>query len=142
MEMEEEGLVRQANSAALCWLSLPNEFVLFFFFGFFSNIIEPYYVLSALCLHLEIDQSLAIIFSARQYFLFLMLELKTLCSFQTHYVFLLSSFKEQLQQHVRVHAMEAVMACWELEQSLQTLTGFLHLLLLITHSVTELDFLN
>ncbi|KAK4381005.1 Homeobox protein knotted-1-like LET12 [Sesamum angolense] len=36
---------------------------------------------------------------------------------------LLSSFKEQLQQHVRVHAMEAVMACWELEQSLQSLTG-------------------
>ncbi|EPS71753.1 hypothetical protein M569_03005 [Genlisea aurea] len=41
----------------------------------------------------------------------------------THYVLLLSSFKEQLQQHVRVHAMEAVMACWELEQSLQSLTG-------------------
>ncbi|KAF5767680.1 hypothetical protein HanXRQr2_Chr14g0627221 [Helianthus annuus] len=40
-----------------------------------------------------------------------------------HYVILLSSFKEQLQQHVRVHAMEAVMACWELEQSLQSLTG-------------------
>lgn len=36
---------------------------------------------------------------------------------------LLCSFKEQLQQHVRVHAMEAVMTCWELEQSLQTLTG-------------------
>ncbi|KAL0692296.1 hypothetical protein Bca4012_059476 [Brassica carinata] len=29
----------------------------------------------------------------------------------------------QLQQHVRVHAMEAVMACWEIEQSLQSLTG-------------------
>ncbi|KAL5985509.1 hypothetical protein ACLOJK_027494 [Asimina triloba] len=41
----------------------------------------------------------------------------------THYVLLLCSFKEQLQQHVRVHAMEAVMACWELEQSLQSLTG-------------------
>ncbi|KAM0040838.1 putative transcription factor Homeodomain-TALE-KNOX family [Helianthus debilis subsp. tardiflorus] len=40
-----------------------------------------------------------------------------------HYVILLSSFKEQLQQHVLVHAMEAVMACWELEQSLQSLTG-------------------
>ncbi|KAJ0901563.1 putative transcription factor Homeodomain-TALE-KNOX family [Helianthus annuus] len=39
-----------------------------------------------------------------------------------HYVILLSSFKEQLQQHVRVHAMEAVMACWELEKSLQSLT--------------------
>ncbi|XP_020083034.1 homeobox protein knotted-1-like LET12 isoform X1 [Ananas comosus] len=43
--------------------------------------------------------------------------------FMTHYVLLLCSFKEQLQQHVRVHAMEAVMACWELEQSLQNLTG-------------------
>ncbi|XP_076917694.1 homeobox protein knotted-1-like 2 isoform X3 [Bidens hawaiensis] len=43
--------------------------------------------------------------------------------FMTHYVLLLSSFKEQLQQHVRVHAMEAVMACWEIEQSLQSLTG-------------------
>ncbi|KAF0906048.1 hypothetical protein E2562_009060 [Oryza meyeriana var. granulata] len=43
--------------------------------------------------------------------------------FMTHYVLLLCSFKEQLQQHVRVHAMEAVMGCWELEQSLQSLTG-------------------
>ncbi|XP_042427171.1 homeobox protein knotted-1-like 13 isoform X1 [Zingiber officinale] len=48
---------------------------------------------------------------------------RELDQFMTHYVFLLSSFKEQLQQHVRVHAMEAVMACWELEQSLQSLTG-------------------
>ncbi|KAK4479498.1 hypothetical protein RD792_015013 [Penstemon davidsonii] len=48
---------------------------------------------------------------------------KDLDYFMTHYVLLLSSFKEQLQQHVRVHAMEAVMACWELEQSLQSLTG-------------------
>nr|GMD72511.1 homeobox protein knotted-1-like LET12 isoform X2 [Ipomoea batatas] len=48
---------------------------------------------------------------------------KDLDQFMTHYVLLLSSFKEQLQQHVRVHAMEAVMACWELEQSLQSLTG-------------------
>ncbi|KAJ8560784.1 hypothetical protein K7X08_022644 [Anisodus acutangulus] len=48
---------------------------------------------------------------------------KDLDQFMTLYVLLLSSFKEQLQQHVRVHAMEAVMACWELEQSLQSLTG-------------------
>ncbi|KAE9464327.1 hypothetical protein C3L33_03745, partial [Rhododendron williamsianum] len=48
---------------------------------------------------------------------------KELDQFMAHYVILLSSFKEQLQQHVRVHAMEAVMACWELEQSLQSLTG-------------------
>ncbi|CAL9757363.1 unnamed protein product [Musa acuminata subsp. burmannicoides] len=48
---------------------------------------------------------------------------KELDRFMTHYVLLLCSFKEQLQQHVRVHAMEAVMACWELEQALQSLTG-------------------
>ncbi|GMI95091.1 KNOTTED1-like homeobox gene 3 [Hibiscus trionum] len=48
---------------------------------------------------------------------------KELDQFMTQYVLLLCSFKEQLQQHVRVHAMEAVMACWEIEQSLQTLTG-------------------
>ncbi|XP_076944998.1 homeobox protein knotted-1-like 3 isoform X2 [Bidens hawaiensis] len=48
---------------------------------------------------------------------------KALDQFMTHYVLLLCSFKEQLQQHVRVHAMEAVMACWEIEQSLQSLTG-------------------
>ncbi|KAL0916767.1 hypothetical protein M5K25_014303 [Dendrobium thyrsiflorum] len=48
---------------------------------------------------------------------------KELDRFMTHYVLLLCSFREQLQQHVRVHAMEAVMACWELEQSLQSLTG-------------------
>ncbi|KAL3745487.1 hypothetical protein ACJRO7_014573 [Eucalyptus globulus] len=48
---------------------------------------------------------------------------KELDQFMSHYVLLLCSFKEQLQQHVRVHAMEAVMACWEIEQSLQSLTG-------------------
>ncbi|KAK7347164.1 hypothetical protein VNO80_21691 [Phaseolus coccineus] len=48
---------------------------------------------------------------------------KELDQFMTHYVLLLCAFKEQLQQHVRVHAMEAVMACWDLEQSLQSLTG-------------------
>ncbi|XP_047306978.1 homeobox protein knotted-1-like LET12 [Impatiens glandulifera] len=52
-----------------------------------------------------------------------LLDDKDLDQFMTHYVLLLSSFKEQLQQHVRVHAMEAVMACWELEQSLQSFTG-------------------
>ncbi|KAJ7296319.1 hypothetical protein O6H91_03G035000 [Diphasiastrum complanatum] len=43
--------------------------------------------------------------------------------FMANYVLLLQSFKDQLQQHVRVHAMEAVVACWELEQSLLNLTG-------------------
>lgn len=50
-------------------------------------------------------------------------EKEELDQFMTHYVLLLCTFKEQLQQHVRVHAMEAVMACWELEQSLLSLTG-------------------
>lgn len=35
----------------------------------------------------------------------------------------LCAFKEQLQQHVRVHAVEAVMACRDIEQNLQALTG-------------------
>ncbi|KAG6475462.1 homeobox protein knotted-1-like 13 isoform X1 [Zingiber officinale] len=48
---------------------------------------------------------------------------KELDQFMAQYVLLLRSFKDQLQQHVRVDAMEAVMACWELEQSLQSLTG-------------------
>nr|ASU87384.1 transcription factor class II KNOX2-3 [Huperzia selago] len=43
--------------------------------------------------------------------------------FMANYVFLLQSFKDQLQQHVRIHAMEAVVACWELEQALMNLTG-------------------
>ncbi|KAJ0611779.1 hypothetical protein HanHA300_Chr01g0019591 [Helianthus annuus] len=41
----------------------------------------------------------------------------------THYVLLLCSFKEQLQQHVRVHAMETVNAFWQIKQSLKSLTG-------------------
>lgn len=42
---------------------------------------------------------------------------------QAQYLLVLCSFKEQLQQHVRVHAVEAVMACREIEQNLQLLTG-------------------
>lgn len=42
---------------------------------------------------------------------------------QTQYLMVLCSFREQLQQHVREHAVEAVMACREIEQSLQELTG-------------------
>ncbi|MQL72033.1 hypothetical protein Taro_004379 [Colocasia esculenta] len=44
-------------------------------------------------------------------------------NFVTQYLLVLCSFKEQLQQHVRVHAVEAVMACREIEQSLHDLTG-------------------
>ncbi|PSS11460.1 Homeobox protein knotted-1-like [Actinidia chinensis var. chinensis] len=44
-------------------------------------------------------------------------------NFLTQYMFVLCSFKEQLQQHVRVHAVEAVMACREIETNLQDLTG-------------------
>ncbi|ESQ53975.1 hypothetical protein EUTSA_v10025443mg [Eutrema salsugineum] len=48
---------------------------------------------------------------------------KELDHFMSHYVVLLCSFKEQLQHHVCVHAMEAITACWEIEQSLQSITG-------------------
>uniref|UniRef100_A0A6I9R3P2 Homeobox protein knotted-1-like 3 n=2 Tax=Elaeis guineensis var. tenera TaxID=51953 RepID=A0A6I9R3P2_ELAGV len=44
-------------------------------------------------------------------------------TFLAQYLLVLCSFREQLQQHVRVHAVEAVMACHEIEQSLQDLTG-------------------
>ncbi|KAG6382562.1 hypothetical protein SASPL_157765 [Salvia splendens] len=60
---------------------------------------------------------------AAKYSLLPPLHHKDLDPFMAQYVLLLSSFKEQLQQHVRVHAMEAVMACWEIEQALQSLTG-------------------
>ncbi|XP_074583961.1 homeobox protein knotted-1-like 3 [Curcuma longa] len=46
-------------------------------------------------------------------------------AFLAQYLMLLCSFREQLQQHVRVHAVEAVMACREIEQSLQDLTGMI-----------------
>eukprot|EP00271_Cylindrocystis_brebissonii_P017919 TRINITY_DN4877_c0_g1_i5.p1 TRINITY_DN4877_c0_g1~~TRINITY_DN4877_c0_g1_i5.p1 ORF type:complete len:202 (+),score=43.55 TRINITY_DN4877_c0_g1_i5:293-898(+) len=39
------------------------------------------------------------------------------------FVVLLRSFKVQLEDHVKVHAREAVVACWELEQSLVSITG-------------------
>ncbi|KAF8081008.1 hypothetical protein N665_0910s0009 [Sinapis alba] len=44
-------------------------------------------------------------------------------SFLAQYLMVLCSFKEQLQQHVRVHAVEAVMACREIENNLLSLTG-------------------
>ncbi|KAI7738066.1 hypothetical protein M8C21_018062 [Ambrosia artemisiifolia] len=44
-------------------------------------------------------------------------------NFLAQYLVVLCSFKEQLQQHVRVHAVEAVMACREIEHNLQALTG-------------------
>ncbi|KAK9076719.1 hypothetical protein SSX86_005058 [Deinandra increscens subsp. villosa] len=44
-------------------------------------------------------------------------------NFLTQYLLVLCSFKEQLQQHVRVHAVEAVVACREIEHNLQALTG-------------------
>lgn len=44
-------------------------------------------------------------------------------NFLAQYLLVLCSFKEQLQQHVRVHAVEAVMACHEIEHNLQALTG-------------------
>ncbi|KAL3818131.1 hypothetical protein ACJIZ3_004036 [Penstemon smallii] len=50
-------------------------------------------------------------------------ERQDLDNFLTQYLLVLCSFREQLQQHVRVHAVEAVMACREIEQNLQSLTG-------------------
>ncbi|XP_004511615.1 homeobox protein HD1 [Cicer arietinum] len=44
-------------------------------------------------------------------------------NFLAQYLIVLCSFKEQLQQHVRVHAVEAVMACRDIENTLQALTG-------------------
>lgn len=45
------------------------------------------------------------------------------CYMQAQYLIVLCTFKEQLQQHVRVHAVEAVMACRDIENTLQALTG-------------------
>ncbi|KAF8379384.1 hypothetical protein HHK36_028818 [Tetracentron sinense] len=50
-------------------------------------------------------------------------ERQELDNFLAQYLLVLCSFKEQLQQHVRIHAVEAVMGCREIEQSLQALTG-------------------
>ncbi|XP_021735936.1 homeobox protein HD1-like [Chenopodium quinoa] len=50
-------------------------------------------------------------------------ERQDLDNFLAQYLLVLCSFKEQLQNHVRVHAVEAVMACREIEQNLQNLTG-------------------
>lgn len=50
-------------------------------------------------------------------------ERQELDNFLAQYLLVLCSFKEQLQQHVRVHAVEAVMACREIEQNLQLHTG-------------------
>uniref|UniRef100_A0A2P2LEW4 KNOX2 domain-containing protein n=1 Tax=Rhizophora mucronata TaxID=61149 RepID=A0A2P2LEW4_RHIMU len=46
----------------------------------------------------------------------------------------LSTFKDQLQQHVRVHAVEAVMACCEIENTLQALTGLSLPLFISSHA--------
>ncbi|XWS48994.1 hypothetical protein CRYUN_Cryun13aG0125400 [Craigia yunnanensis] len=50
-------------------------------------------------------------------------ERQDLDNFLAQYLIVLCTFKEQLQQHVRVHAVEAVMACREIENNLQALTG-------------------
>ncbi|KAF6160411.1 hypothetical protein GIB67_019180 [Kingdonia uniflora] len=44
-------------------------------------------------------------------------------NFLAQYVLILVSFKERLQEHVRVHAFEAVMACRQIEQAFEALTG-------------------
>ncbi|KAJ8766161.1 hypothetical protein K2173_021678 [Erythroxylum novogranatense] len=50
-------------------------------------------------------------------------ERQELDNFLAQYLLVLCTFKDQLQQHVRVHAVEAVMACREIENTLQALTG-------------------
>ncbi|KAK4748585.1 hypothetical protein SAY87_015171 [Trapa incisa] len=50
-------------------------------------------------------------------------EAQELEAFLAQYLIVMCSFKEQLQQHVRVHAVEAVMACREIENALRALTG-------------------
>ncbi|VFQ87597.1 unnamed protein product [Cuscuta campestris] len=42
---------------------------------------------------------------------------------KAQYLLLLCSFKEHIEQHVRVHAVEAVMACRQIEHNLHALTG-------------------
>ncbi|KAK9203633.1 hypothetical protein WN943_013889 [Citrus x changshan-huyou] len=49
-------------------------------------------------------------------------ERQELDNFLAQYLIVLCTFKEQLQQHVRVHAVEAVMGCREIENTLQALT--------------------
>ncbi|KAF5734457.1 KNOX protein [Tripterygium wilfordii] len=50
-------------------------------------------------------------------------ERQDLDNFLSQYYMVLCNFKEELQQHVRVHALEAVMACREMENTLHALTG-------------------
>lgn len=50
-------------------------------------------------------------------------ERQELDNFLAQYLLLLCSFKEHIEQHVRVHAVEAVMACRQIEHNLHALTG-------------------
>ncbi|KAL4189484.1 hypothetical protein AMTRI_Chr08g207360 [Amborella trichopoda] len=43
--------------------------------------------------------------------------------FLVEYVCLLGRLKEELEEHVRLHALQALMDCWEIERSFQALTG-------------------
>ncbi|CAH9132112.1 unnamed protein product [Cuscuta epithymum] len=51
------------------------------------------------------------------------LERQELDHFLSQYLLVLCTFKEQVEQHVRVDAVEAVMACREIEHNLLALTG-------------------
>ncbi|KAI3707050.1 hypothetical protein L6452_25227 [Arctium lappa] len=48
---------------------------------------------------------------------------RDLDSFLAQYLVVLCAFKDRLQQHVRIDAVEAVMACREIEHNLQAITG-------------------
>ncbi|CAM6105560.1 unnamed protein product [Calypogeia fissa] len=43
--------------------------------------------------------------------------------FMRNYTMILLNMQEQLQTHVRVHATEAMVGCWDIEQQLYNLTG-------------------
>lgn len=43
--------------------------------------------------------------------------------FMVSYILLLQSFKEQLQEHLSIHASQAISGCFEIEQALYSLTG-------------------
>ncbi|KAH7427138.1 hypothetical protein KP509_10G031700 [Ceratopteris richardii] len=43
--------------------------------------------------------------------------------FMANYIVFLRSFREQLHDHVRVQAMDAVMSCWEIEKAFVNITG-------------------
>jgi homeobox protein Meis1 len=48
---------------------------------------------------------------------------KPCCHVQAQYIALITAFKDHMQQHVYTDLAEAMMSCWELEQTLCNYTG-------------------